>query len=101
MTRPAVTSYSRGTSAVSVVLPEPVAPTTATVSPGCDLEVDVAQHRLVGLRPGSAKPTPSKRRCPRGAVEHPVAGRRSTGSVSKISLIRAAAVIASCAIARM
>ena len=31
--RPPVTSYSRGTSAVSVVLPEPVAPTSAIVSP--------------------------------------------------------------------
>ncbi len=32
--RPPVTSASLGTSMVSVVLPEPVAPTRATVSPG-------------------------------------------------------------------
>ena len=36
----------------SVVLPEPVAPTSATVSPGLDLEVDVAQHGLAALLVG-------------------------------------------------
>ena len=46
--RPPVTSYSRGTSAVSGSCRSPVAPTTATVSPGRHVEVDVAQHRLVG-----------------------------------------------------
>ena len=54
VTRPAVTSKSRPTSAVSVVLPEPVAPTRATVSPGRDVEVDAVEHRPVGARVGEA-----------------------------------------------
>ena len=67
---------------------------------GRDLEVDVAQHRLVGcVGEGEAD-----------VLEAQVAARRSTtarspptmsGSVSKISRIRSAAVIASCAMARM
>ena len=42
---PAVGSYRRGTSDTSVVLPDPLAPTTATVRPAGDVEVDPAQHR--------------------------------------------------------
>ena len=56
--RPAVTSYSRGTSEVSTVLPEPVAPTTATRLAGRDLEVDVVQHepRRAGRGTRSRRP---------------------------------------------
>ena len=46
---PQVTSASRGTRASSVVLPEPVAPTSATVSPG-------ASSRLTPRSTGLADP---------------------------------------------
>ena len=73
VTRPAVTSYSRGTSAVSVVLPEPVAPTTATVSPGATSRFTSRSTGSPGWS-GKWKPTPSSRRCPRGSVEYALAG---------------------------
>ena len=43
--RRAVGSMNRATSLAIVVLPDPVAPTTATDVPGGDRDVDVAQHR--------------------------------------------------------
>ena len=49
-TAPPVASNSRGTRLSSVVLPLPVLPMTAVVSPGAADEVDVAQHRLLGAR---------------------------------------------------
>ena len=42
--RPSVGSYRRASSATRLVLPEPVGPTSATVLPAVDLEVDVAQR---------------------------------------------------------
>ena len=97
--RPAVTSYSRGTSEVSTVLPEPVAPTTATVSPGATSRSTSCSTGTSGWS-GNEKPTPSKRRWPRG--DSMTRGPDTIdGLVSKISRMRAAAVIASCAMARM
>ena len=82
-------------------MPQPVAPTSATVSPGREVEVDVAQDELVGLV-GEGEVDVLE------AQVTAVGGRRSaavpstmSGSVSKISRMRAAAVIASCAIARI
>lgn len=49
--RPAVASCSRGTRAVSVVLPEPVAPTRAIVSPG---RIRRSIRDSTGTEPGSA-----------------------------------------------
>ena len=43
--RPPVTSASRGTRCSRVVLPDPVAPTSATVSPGSSSRLTLAQHR--------------------------------------------------------
>ena len=42
-TEPPVTSYSRFSSAVSVVLPEPVAPTTASCLAGLEFDLDTAE----------------------------------------------------------
>ena len=53
-TRPAVVSYRRGTSAVIVVLPQPVGPTSATVSPGRDAEVEPGDDGLLGVRVAEA-----------------------------------------------
>ena len=44
-----MTSYSRGTSETSVVLPAPDAPTRATVSPGRDVEADAVEDVAVGV----------------------------------------------------
>ena len=52
----------------SVVLPEPVAPTTAIVSPGCDDEVDAARARC-GRCPRSVNDTSSNRTSPCDLVE--------------------------------
>ena len=90
---PAVTSYRRGTRLVRTVLPEPVAPTTATVSPA-------ARSRSTSCRTscsasGNRKPTPRNRSAP--ARVGPARGcrRARSVSVSSTSAIRSAAVIAS------
>ena len=44
---PAVTSYRRGTSWISALLPLPVMPTSAMVSPGRTVQVDVLEDGLV------------------------------------------------------
>ena len=51
--RPAVGSYSRSSSLTTVLLPAPVAPTMAWVSPAGDVEVEAVQHR---------RPAPIRRR---------------------------------------
>ncbi len=69
VTRPEVTSRSRGTSAVRVVLPEPVAPTTARVSPGRTSSHEIRQHRP-GRTPGNRNPGPLEPQVPARPVEH-------------------------------
>ena len=49
LTLPPVTSYSRGISPASVVLPEPEAPTSATVSPGLQRQAQPGEHVAVGV----------------------------------------------------
>src|SRR6478672_1306266 len=99
VTRPAVTSYRRGTSPVRIVFPEPVAPTSATVSPGATSRLTSRSTSSSGAS-GNAKSTCSRRRWPRGRSTTAVPETMS-GSVSKISRMRAAAVMASWPIARI
>ena len=47
-----MTSWSRGTSPTSVVLPAPVEPTIAVVVPGSRAQRHLAQHRRLGARVG-------------------------------------------------
>ena len=60
-------SKKRSSRSTSVVLPPPVRPTIATISPALHLERDVAQHRLAAVgeasrsRSGSPSRTPAKR----------------------------------------
>ena len=93
MIRPAVTSYSLGTSEVSTVLPDPVAPTIASVSPG-EIARSTSCSTCSSGASGKAKPTPSNRSSPRGrsSTREP---ETIAGIESKISRIRADAVIAS------
>ena len=90
--RPSVTSYRRGTSAVSSDLPDPVAPTSATVSPGCRSRSTPRSVHSSGRASGKRNPTFSRRRWPRGA-----ASSRSPSSMvrssSKTCTMRSAAVI--------
>ena len=65
-----------------------------------DVEVDVAQHRLVE-RAGEARSRRARSAGGRGAASIVRVPLTMSDSVSKISRIRAAEVIASCAIARM
>ena len=99
---PSVTSYSRDNSAASTDLPDPVEPTSASVSPGSTVSVDVPQRPVVvapltGPCVGNRKPTStSSSRPPRGAlVRGPSVISRGA---SKISAIRFAAVNDSCVI---
>ena len=63
---------ARDQRSTSVVLPEPVAPTSATVVPGLDVEVDVAQDRLAVALVAEA----SRRAAPRARR------RRGSGAAS-------------------
>jgi hypothetical protein len=92
---PSVTSYSRDSSAASTDLPEPVDPTSASVSPGST--VTLTWRNAQASESGKRKPTStSSSRPPRGAsFDGPSV--ISLGA-SKISAIRVAAVNDSCVI---
>ena len=99
VTRPAVASYSRGTSAGERRLAGPGGADDGDGLARRDVEVDVLQHELVGVGVVEVD-----------VLEAQVAGWRASRSmspptmldfVSKMSSTRSAAVMASCAIARM
>ena len=83
-----------------VVFPDPVAPTSATVSPGSIVSSRPRSTRR--LPPGYEKCTSSKRTSPRACRSTFAFGRSAiAGSVSNTSHTRPAAVSASSAIARI
>ena len=88
-TEPCSTSYSRGISITSVVLPEPVGPTSATVRPGLHVEVDVPQHRLAAV---VAEGHVAQLHAPAAGRERPRVGRghQPRGPVEQLEHARAA-----------
>ena len=81
---------------MNTVLPDPVAPTSASVSPGAISRLDVVQH--VGVRVREAEADAGEPQPPLNRAEL-AAPSVISFSASKISAIRSAAVIASCAMA--
>ena len=73
--RPSVTSYSRGSSETSAVLPEPIAPTSATV---CPASTSRSMSARAGCRaPSNVSPTPLE---PHAAAAGRQCGRRLRAS---------------------
>ena len=95
-TRPPVTSYSRGTSAVSVVLPEPTAADQRHRLAGPDLEVDAAEHVDVGVGVAEAHVLEAPAWCPARPATG-ATGSTIVGSVSSTSKMRRQALAASSA----
>ena len=100
---PPVTSYSRGTSWSSVVLPLPVRPTSAIVSPGSIRRSTPSRIARVLASPGCVNPTPtSSTTDPAGSARGKEAGwsgSRTVEPVSMTSMNRSVAARASSVIA--
>ena len=69
VTRPSVGSKSRATSEASVVLPEPVSPTSASVVPARDVEVDAVERGHVVPGVGEADALEADVAADRGGVD--------------------------------
>ena len=90
-TAPSVTSNRRVMRLTIVVLPAPVLPMIAVVSPGADSERDVVEHRMTGAGVGE-RDVDGTRSCPaRSTSVTGDSGGRTDDSVSSTSTTRSAA----------